>query len=53
MNKANDYIRQKNTSNPSDHDFLFVSADYKLVKIKFDDILDVGAVKDYIKIRKG
>ncbi len=53
VNKANDYIRQRNTSNPSDHDFLFVRADYKLVKIKFDDILYVEAVKDYIKIRTG
>lgn len=32
------------------HDFVFIKSEYKIVKIKFDDILFCKGMKDYIQI---
>lgn len=34
----------------AEHDFLFVKSEYKLIKIKFDSILYIEGLKDYVKI---
>ena len=61
VNKAQDYLHMKETatySGPTDEirstvDFIFVKADYKLVKIDYKDILYIEGLKDYIKIYTG
>ena len=32
------------------HDFIFIKSDYKIIKIKFEDILFCKGMKDYIQI---
>jgi two-component system, LytTR family, response regulator len=32
------------------HDFVFIKSEYKIVKIKFDDILFCKGMKDYIQV---
>ncbi len=51
VNRAYEIYKLKNkiVSVGSDNNFLFVRADYKLVKINFDDILYVESLKDYVK----
>lgn len=39
------------SSNSDDPDFIFVKADKKLVKVKYDDILYIEGLKDYVIIR--
>jgi DNA-binding LytR/AlgR family response regulator len=34
----------------ADEDFLFIKADYKMLRVDFDNILFIESVKDYIKI---
>ena len=51
VNKASEYFNSLENKNSTDKGFLFVKADYKLVKIKFEDILYIEAVKDYVKIK--
>ena len=61
VNKASEFLELKNKSISngtqdeirSSHDFIFVKADYKLVKIDFTDILFIEGLKDYIKIFTG
>jgi DNA-binding LytR/AlgR family response regulator len=61
VNKASEYLELKNRSEtgsirdeiPATRDFIFVKADYKLVKINFKDILFIEGLKDYIKIYSG
>jgi DNA-binding LytR/AlgR family response regulator len=61
VNKAKDYLHLKEkTASPeagtglrSPAGYLFVKADYKLVKIDFDEILYIEGLKDYIKIYTG
>jgi DNA-binding LytR/AlgR family response regulator len=56
-NKAMDLFKlkqaaahQKPASNATDQKYFFVNADYKLVKVEFDDIIWIEALKDYLKI---
>jgi len=53
VNKANNLISKtirQPAINQEPKRFIFVKADYKLVKINIDDILFVEGLKDYIKI---
>jgi len=60
VNKAQDYlgfakktvIPEKDTLSKTP-DYLFVKADYKLIKIDLKDILYIEGLKDYIKIYNG
>jgi DNA-binding LytR/AlgR family response regulator len=47
-NKAQDLFSLR--SKPSSPDFIFVHADYNLVKISFSDIVYIEGLKDYVKI---
>jgi DNA-binding LytR/AlgR family response regulator len=61
VNKAKDYLRlnekttlhENGTDTRSTAGYIFVKADYKLVKIDFNDILYIEGLKDYIKIYSG
>jgi DNA-binding LytR/AlgR family response regulator len=48
--KANDFFNYRNNTNPKQDQYLFVRADYRLVKINIADILYVEGLDDYIKI---
>lgn len=53
--KAKTYFESRQTQQPQalsapEEDFLFVKADYKMVRVDFDDILFIESVKDYLKI---
>lgn len=37
-------------SDPKEKDFIFVKSDYKLQKVRFDDILYIEGMKDYLRI---
>jgi DNA-binding LytR/AlgR family response regulator len=57
VNKAQEYVSLKERSQSHgaeevriSHDFLFVKADYRLVKVDLKDILYIEGLKDYIKI---
>ncbi len=51
VNRAYEIYKSKNKPDPDvgEKKYLFVKADYKLVKINFDDILYVESLKDYVK----
>lgn len=54
VNKAGEFLQSKDiAANSTEKEFLFVKADYKLVKIRFEDIIYIESVKDYIKIKTG
>jgi DNA-binding LytR/AlgR family response regulator len=40
----------KETALTHKHDFVFIKSEYKIVKVKFDDILFCKGMKDYIQI---
>jgi DNA-binding LytR/AlgR family response regulator len=50
--KAKEYyeVREKNTGTGTDHDYFFIKADSKLVKIVFDEVLYVEALQNYVTI---
>ena len=51
-NKAMDLHRLKQQSGPAKEElkYIFVNADYKLVKLEFSDVIFIEALKDYLKI---
>ena len=53
-NKAMDLFKLKVAGSrlqvPEEHKYIFVNADYKLVKVEFSDIIWIEALKDYLKI---
>ncbi|HEY1038802.1 MAG TPA: LytTR family DNA-binding domain-containing protein [Bacteroidia bacterium] len=50
VNRANDTIGQANQGDSASEQFLFVRADYSLVKINIADILYIEGLDDYLKI---
>lgn len=52
VNKASEKINSKSSEKSGDtEDFIFVKSDKKLVKIKYDDIIYIEGLKDYVIIR--
>jgi two-component system, LytTR family, response regulator len=49
-NKANDYYQLINKQKDIKSDYIFVNADYRLVKIDIVTILYIEGMKDYVKI---
>ena len=50
MNKAQDYYRFYHKQESAEQQYLFVRADYSLIKIMLDDILYIEGLDDYLKI---
>jgi DNA-binding LytR/AlgR family response regulator len=50
VNKANEYYNYINKQNHSEDKYIFVRADYSLVKIPLADILYIEGLADYLKI---
>ena len=50
VNKAYDPFKLKSTSGPPEPGFFFVHAEYKEIKLFYDDVLYVEGLKDYVKI---
>ncbi|MCW3126547.1 MAG: DNA-binding response regulator [Bacteroidetes bacterium] len=48
--KANDYYNYRNNTGTRQEQYLFIRADYRLVKINVADILYIEGLDDYIKI---
>jgi DNA-binding LytR/AlgR family response regulator len=49
-NKAHALFKLKNASAPQEPGFFFVHAEYKEIKLFYDDVLYVEGLKDYVKI---
>lgn len=49
-NKAYDLFKMRNNSGPKEPGFFFVHAEYKEIKLFYNDILYVEGLKDYVKI---
>lgn len=52
-NKANEYLEYKNKPITESNDFIFVRADYQIIKINLSDIRFIEGMDDYIKIYVG
>jgi len=50
VHKANDYANYLKQSNKTGNDYLFIRADYSLLKIACSDILYIEGLDDYIRI---
>lgn len=50
-NKANELYQLKNKATAEEHyDYFFLSVDYSLVKVMFNDILWIEGLRDYLKV---
>jgi DNA-binding LytR/AlgR family response regulator len=50
VNKANEYFNHFNNQNHSENEYIFIRADYSLVKIPLANILYIEGLADYLKI---
>jgi len=50
VNKANDFYQYQNAATSAAQQFLFIRADYSLIKIPVADILFIEGLDDYLKI---
>ncbi|MBS1772225.1 MAG: response regulator transcription factor [Bacteroidetes bacterium] len=50
VEKARDYYNYKNSSASSENKYLYIRADYSLVKLALDDILYIEGLDNYLKI---
>ncbi len=50
VNKANDYYHYVHPVEQTDHPYLYIHADYSLIKINRKDILFIEGLDDYLKI---
>jgi DNA-binding LytR/AlgR family response regulator len=50
VNKANEYYNYINKQNHSEDKYIFIRADYSLIKIPLADILYIEVLADYLKI---
>ena len=50
VNKANEYFKHFNNQNHSENEYIFIRADYSLVKIPLANILYIEGLADYLKI---
>ena len=50
VNKATDFYNYTRQSDKTQEQYLFIRADYKLMKVKISDILYIEGLNDYIKI---
>ena len=50
VNKAHEKYKSRITSQPAPVDYLFVNAEYNLVRIDFNDIAYIEGLRDYVKI---
>lgn len=51
VNKAVEWFKTMNRQETMSQDkFLYIKSEYKLVKVRFDDILYIEGLKDYIKV---
>ncbi len=48
--KAFDYMRFHKGTTHEKHDYIFINSEYSLIKVKFDEILYIEGLKDYIKV---
>jgi DNA-binding LytR/AlgR family response regulator len=48
--RANEYYQYKKQSGPESSQYIFIRADYSLLKIALDDILYIEGLDDYLKI---
>ncbi len=50
INKVNERLR-KNSNSLKEDDYFYVKADKKLIKVKYDDIIYIEGLKDYVILR--
>jgi DNA-binding LytR/AlgR family response regulator len=50
-NRAIEQFELKSGEGPESSDFIFVKADKKLIKVKYDDIIYIEGLKDYVIIK--
>ncbi|MGE5355868.1 MAG: LytR/AlgR family response regulator transcription factor [Deltaproteobacteria bacterium] len=51
VNKVSERIKAEKAASNSDDDYFYVKADKKLIRIKYDDIIYIEGLKDYVIIR--
>lgn len=51
INKVTERISNKKSQNQHEDDYFYVKADKKLIRVKYDDIIYIEGLKDYVIIR--